>query len=304
MEIHFLGTGAGVPSKQRNGSATALRFLSGQKGAWLFDCGEATQHRLLDSTLRPPMFEAIFITHMHGDHIYGLPGFLGSRSFMGGTTPLTLYGPPGIKRFITISLEASGTYLNYPLFVNEVRAGEKIETDRGAVEVVKLDHTVLSFGYRFTEPARRGRVRKEYLVKKGLPPGPLYKQLQEKKDVVTEDGTVVRWKDALEPDRPGRVISIAGDTKPSKGSRTLAENAEVLIHEGTFSENLKDHAGQFGHSTAKEAAIIARDGKAKHLILTHISPRYEKELEILREEAAREFSNISVAYDGFVYKVK
>lgn len=152
MEFVFLGTGAGVPSKGRNVSAIALQLLEERGQTWLFDCGEATQHQILHTSVRPRRIEKIFITHLHGDHIFGLPGLLGSRSFQGGTTPLTVYGPKGIKQFIEVALSVSTTHVKYPLEVVEItEEGTVFEDNEFYVETKRLSHGIECFGYRIVE---------------------------------------------------------------------------------------------------------------------------------------------------------
>ncbi|WP_337020230.1 MBL fold metallo-hydrolase, partial [Oceanobacillus massiliensis] len=151
MELVFLGTGAGVPSKERNVSAVALTLLQELGSIWLFDCGEATQHRILDTSIKPRKIDKIFITHLHGDHIYGLPGLLSSRSFQAGDQLLTLYGPRGIKEFITTSLKVSGTHLSYPLEIVEITEGKILDGDKFSVYAKQLDHRITCFGYRIEE---------------------------------------------------------------------------------------------------------------------------------------------------------
>src|SRR5699024_300769 len=147
MELIFLGTGAGVPSKNRNVSAIALTLLQELNEIWLFDCGEATQHQILNTSIKPGKISKVFISHLHGDHIYGLPGFLSSRSFQGGEDPLTVYGPKGIQNYIEVSLKTTGTHLTYPLQVVEYEEGELFSNDKFTVTCQKLKHRVPSYGF-------------------------------------------------------------------------------------------------------------------------------------------------------------
>jgi len=147
MDLYFLGTGAGVPSKQRNVSSIALQLLQERGSTWLFDCGESTQHQILHTNIRPRRLEKIFITHLHGDHIFGLPGLLGSRSFQGGDTPLTVYGPKGIQAYLETSLSVSGTKLAYDLQIIEVEEGTIYEDNHLTVSCFALEHGMPSFGY-------------------------------------------------------------------------------------------------------------------------------------------------------------
>lgn len=151
MEITFLGTGAGVPSKERNVSALALSLLQEENHIWLFDCGEATQHQILHTSIKPRKINKIFITHLHGDHIFGLPGFLSSRSFQGGEEELTIYGPKGIKQFVETSIQISQSHLSYPIHYIEIEDGSVIKEHNFTIHVKQLDHGIPSYGYRIEE---------------------------------------------------------------------------------------------------------------------------------------------------------
>ena len=151
VKVFFLGTGAGVPAKARNVTSIALKLLDERRAIWLFDCGEATQHQILHTTIKPRRIEKVFITHLHGDHIYGLPGLLSSRSHQGGKEKLTVYGPKGLKEYIDISLSVSQTYLQYPLEIIEIDEGVICSDDQFIVSAKKLDHGIPSYGYRIVE---------------------------------------------------------------------------------------------------------------------------------------------------------
>ncbi|WP_026676851.1 ribonuclease Z [Fictibacillus gelatini] len=304
MEIQFLGTGAGMPSKQRNVTAVALTFLQ-SANVWLFDCGEATQHQILHTSIRPRKIEKIFITHMHGDHIFGLPGLLGSRSFQSGDSPLVIYGPEGIRQFVETSLKVSETHLTYPFEVVEIEEGLIFEDSEYRVFSKKLDHVIDSFGYRIEEKERPGKLKASLLKAKGIPPGPIYKKLKDGEDVKLQDGLVLYSREFLTSPLPGRVVAILGDTRYCENAIALAKNADVLVHEATFSADLSEHAQLFGHATTKQAAEIAVRAGAKQLILTHISSRYQKEeIDRLLEEAKTIFENTTIAEDFSVYALK
>ncbi|MDX1259943.1 ribonuclease Z [Exiguobacterium sp. K1] len=285
MEFYFLGTGAGMPSKQRNVSAIALLH---PKMTWLFDCGEATQHQMLHSPIKPRKVSTIFITHLHGDHIFGLPGFISTRAALEGTTLLTIFGPKGIKEWLEATLRITGTYLRYPLDVIEVEAGQSYEQEGFHIHVEALEHRFLAYGYRVEGQEEKGALRVEALKQLGIPSGPLYRQIKQEETFVFE-GTEYQSTDFLGEPKPGIKLAVLGDTVPCEGSLRLAEKVDVLVHEATFADSEQDHAGRFGHSTARQAAEIALKAGAKKLLLTHISARYVDQEQRLEAEAREVF---------------
>ncbi|UTE76246.1 ribonuclease Z [Rossellomorea sp. KS-H15a] len=304
MELLFLGTGAGVPAKLRNVTSIALKLLEERGAVWLFDCGEATQHQILHTSLKPRRIEKIFITHLHGDHIYGLPGLLGSRSFQGGETKLTVYGPKGIKEFIEVSLSVSRTHLQYPLEVVEIEEGVIFQDEGFSVEAMGLDHALPTFGYRVIEKAKPGVLQVDQLRERGVQPGPLYKKLKCGETVRLEDGTEVDGKDFLGPSIPGRVVTILGDTRFCSNAMELSKNADVLVHEATFNRDQEEMAREYYHSTTKQAGETALQAGARRLFLTHISSRYAKESwEELEKEARDVFPESYMARDFMEYVI-
>ncbi|MGX4669523.1 ribonuclease Z [Cerasibacillus sp. JNUCC 74] len=298
MELIFLGTGAGVPSKERNVSALALSLLQEQNSIWLFDCGEGTQHQILHSSIKPRKVNKIFITHMHGDHIYGLPGFLSSRSFQGGTTPLTIYGPKELKQFVEISLQLSETHLTYPLSIVEVADNMELKLDHFTVYVELLDHGIPSFGYRIIEKEKPGELLVDKLKSLGIKPGPIYQQIKENETVTIPNKGIIYRKDVVGPPKQGKIITIIGDTRYSPRFVSLARNADVLVHEATFRHDKEMLAHQYFHSTTSQAARLALESNCKQLILTHISSRYQQEEnDQLLQEATAIFPNTKLAYD-------
>lgn len=299
MEILFLGTGAGVPAKMRNVSSLVLKLLEERGCLWLFDCGEATQHQILHTSIKPRRIEKIFITHLHGDHIYGLPGLLSSRSFQGGDSMVTVYGPKGIKEYIDISLQVSGTYLKYPLEIIEVAEGIVFEDDQFMVEVRKLDHGIPSYGYRVIEKDRPGSLLVEKLQEAKIPPGPLYKKIKAGEDVILEDGTRLDSSQFRGEDIKGRIVTILGDTRLCDNAYSLASQADLLIHEATFAKDEEQLAHDYFHSTTRQAAMVAKEVGVKQLCLTHISSRYDKKASQLLVEEAREVFPATVIAEDF-----
>ncbi|WP_027724387.1 ribonuclease Z [Tuberibacillus calidus] len=296
MELIFLGTGAGMPSKPRNVSALALMMPEYNGDVWLFDCGEATQHQILRTNIKLSKLTKIFISHLHGDHIFGLPGLLASRSQQGESL-LQLYGPEGLKDFVEWTLKLSHTHLTYPLEVVEVKSGQVVCEQNLSVSAAPLDHVVCSFGFRIVEADKPGALLVDKIqTELGIAPGPIYKRFKEAPSVVLPDGRTVNTTDYIGPPKKGRVLTVISDTRPTPQAIELAKNADVLVHEATFTQDREEGANAFGHSTARQAAEIARKAGVGKLILTHISSRY-REKEPLLEEATAVFPNTVIAED-------
>ncbi|MFT8323113.1 MAG: ribonuclease Z [Bacillus sp. (in: firmicutes)] len=304
MELQFLGTGAGIPAKSRNVTSIALKLLEERGSIWLFDVGEATQHQILHTSIKPKRVEKIFITHLHGDHLYGLPGFLASRSFQGGETPVAIYGPKGVKSYIETCLSISQTYLKYELQVVEIEEGTIFEDEGFKVEARLLEHGVPSFGYRVIEKDRPGKLLIDRLQKYGLTPGPLFKKIKSGEDITLENGIYLKSEDFVGPAIKGRIITILGDTRVCKSASLLAQDATVLVHEATFASKEEELAREYFHSTTIQAASIAKEAKVKQLILTHISARYERcQTDELLAEAQSVFPKADIAEDFKVFPI-
>lgn len=308
MELEFLGTGAGSPSKFRNVTSVALKLLDEINEVWLFDVGEGTQHQILRTTIRPRKVTKIFITHLHGDHIFGLPGFLSSRSFQGaeGIIPLTIYGPVGIQQFVENSMEISQTHLSYPLkFVEfDDKSGIAFEDGHFKVMYEELDHRIKCFGYRVEEKDYPGELKVDQLQALGVRPGPIYGQLKAGKMVTLEDGTQLNGKDFIGSPKKGRVVSILGDTRKTDGIDRLAIDADVLVHESTFGKGEAKLARSYYHSTCIQAAQTAQRDHVKKLLLTHISARYVGSMiKQLQNDAREIFNNTWVVRDFDTYNV-
>ncbi|MEH7883036.1 ribonuclease Z [Bacillus sp. JJ1609] len=298
MDVFFLGTGAGVPAKLRNVTSIALKLLEERGAVWLFDCGEATQHQILHTSIKPRRIEKIFITHLHGDHIYGLPGLLSSRSFQGGESLVTVYGPAGIREFIEVSLKISKSYLKYPIEIIEIEDGVIFEDDQFTVEARLLEHGIPSYGYRIVERDRPGTLLADKLVAAGVKPGPDYKKIKNGEEVILEDGRVIHPEEFVGPPQKGRIVTILGDTRVCENAVLLANDADLLIHEATFSADEEALAHEYFHSTTLQAADTALKGRAKKLCLTHISSRYDRnDWKQLEAEAVKVFSNTVISED-------
>ena len=305
MEFEFLGTGAGIPSKGRNVSAVALKLLDELNEVWLFDCGEATQHQILSTNIRPRKITKIFLTHLHGDHIFGLPGFLSSRSFQGGEEALTIYGPPKVEQFVLTSLRVSGTKLSYPLnFVPLTDDGVVFENDKFKVTAAKMEHRVPSFGFRVEEKSRPGELLIDELAQYKIKSGPIFGQLKAGKTVTLDDGTVLDGKDFIGKAKPGRIVTIIGDTRKNANIEKLAQDADILVHEATFGKEEGKLAHAYYHSTSVQAANVAKKCGVKKLLLTHISSRYTGKMAYkLQKEAKNIFPSSQIVNDFDIIEV-
>jgi len=296
MELTFLGTGAGVPSTKRNVSSTALRLDSGE--VWLFDCGEATQHQILSSTITLSRLTKIFITHLHGDHIFGLPGLLGSRSFQGGESELKIYGPKGLAHFIDTAVKISGTHLRYPLQFVEIEDDFQVQEQGFTIKVALLEHGIDSFAYRIEEADKTGALNVEKLKSLGVQPGPIYQELKNGDSITLDNGKVVHAGEVVGPPIKGRHLVYCGDSRFNGKTIDFALNADLLIHEATFSAQMASLAYEYYHSTTEEAARIAKTANVKKLLLNHISSRYqEADIVDLIREARAVFANTDIVED-------
>lgn len=279
MDIQFLGTGAGQPSKGRNVSSLVLKLLDEINEVWMFDCGEGTQQQILETTIRPRKVKKIFITHLHGDHVLGLPGFLASRAFQASEeqTDVDLYGPVGIKSFVMTSLRVTGSRLPYRINFHEFdehSLGLILETDKFMVHAEALDHSVFCVGYRVTQKDLEGTLDAEALLAAGVPFGPLFGKVKNGQDITLPDGTEIIAKDFISEPRKGKVVTILGDTRKTDASVRLGLGADVLIHEATYGKGDEQIAKKHGHSTNIQAAEVAKSAFAKRLLLNHISARF------------------------------
>ena len=306
MQITFLGTSSGVPTRSRNVSSVALR-LPQRAEMWLFDCGEGTQHQIMRSDLKISQISRIFVTHMHGDHIFGLCGLLATCGLAGNAQRIDIYGPPKLEEYIRACCRLSQTHFSYPVQVHTVQPGLIFEDDEFTVHCVRLEHRVTTFGYRVAEKDRLGRFDVEKAKALSIPPGRVYGQLKRGETVTLLDGRQIKGTDLVGPTEVGRKLAYCTDTIFCDGAVELAQDADLLIHEATFSHQDAELAFQRLHSTSTMAAQVALTAQVKRLIMTHFSPRYapgnNQELKDLLEEARAIFPATDMAYDFFTCEV-
>lgn len=296
MDLHLtlLGTAASVPTAARGTSATLIA-RGGER--WLVDCGEGTQRQFLRSGIGLVDLDLILITHLHGDHYLGLPGLLKTYALRGRTRPLPVVGPRGLVRLFETLRPVIGR-LPYRVELDErepARAGVVWESEGGRIEPFATRHTVPSMGYALVEEDRPGTFDVEAAVALGVTPGPDFGILQRGGEVTTAAGLVVRPEQVLGEARSGRRVLITGDTEPCGATLDAAEGAQLLIHEATFLDADRDRARETGHTTAREAAVLAREAKVGLLVLTHLSSRcFPRDV---RQEAEAVFPDVAVARD-------
>ncbi|MDI3326685.1 ribonuclease Z [Pontibacterium granulatum] len=275
MQITFLGTSSGTPTRSRNVSAIAVG-LERTREWYLVDCGEGTQHRLLRAPLSLLKLRAVLITHMHGDHCYGLPGMLASAQLSGRAEPLTLIGPRALEPFLQAMMQFAELSLDYELHFIDVADNELVWDALGMrITRCKLSHRVPSYGYRFEETNVERRLLVEKLREEGIPSGPEWNRLQKGERITLEDGRILDGLCYSQPSRKGRVVVVGGDNDQPALLEPLCEDADLLVHESTYTLEIAAKVGpEPQHSTAAQVAEFAERVGLSHLILTHFSPRY------------------------------
>lgn len=270
IEIVTLGTGSAIPNILRNHSSTAI-IRDGD--IYLFDCGEATQHQIQKVGLRHSKIQAIFISHLHGDHVFGLPGLLTTLGLNGRDIPLSVYGPPGIKEYVGEMLRLVSAMVEYPLHVIEMQADKEYDLDEVHVTALPLKHGVITYGFRFREDDKPGKFDLDRAAALGIPVGPLFGELQNGNSIEW-NGRTIQPSDVLGESRRGCVLAYILDTEPCENAKKLAKNADAALFDGTYTEEDVDYARRGQHSTHKEACAMAQEAGVRMLILTHFSQRY------------------------------
>jgi len=309
MKLTFLGTGAAIPTKYRSHPSIALKF-DGE--IFLFDCGENTQRQIIFTDVSPMKINNIFISHLHGDHILGIPGLLQSIAFQGRTKPLNIYGPPETHEMIKNMLNIGYHSVDYPINVYEISTEnpEKIiSSENFEVYTFPVTHSVPALAYVFKQ-VKKPQLNLEKAKRLGLSVGPDLKKLKDGYSVELKDGSVITPNDVTIPPKKGICIGYSGDTIPIGEFADFLKDLEcsLLIHEATFDSTMQKNAIDTMHSTISEALDITKKSGAKTVIITHISARYDNVLPF--EETVVEFKSenpdieVLIAEDFLEYPLK
>ncbi|WMW22512.1 ribonuclease Z [Methanolobus mangrovi] len=293
LRVTFLGTGGSLPTPERNPSAI---MVNREGELMLFDCGEGTQQQMMRAKTGMKALSSIFITHFHADHILGIPGLIQTMSFHGRTEPLKIYGPHWVHEFAKI-LSALGYYkLRFEIDAIDLNPGDIIKRDEYSIMALKTEHSIPSLGYALIENERIGKFNRQKAIDLGVQPGPLFSKLH-RGESVEVDGKLIHSKDVVGDGRPGRKIVYTGDTRPCKAILEASKDADLLIHDSTLASDQQEWAIESMHSTAQEAAALAKEANVLRLVLTHISSRYSDDASQLFEEAKDIFEKVVVAED-------
>ncbi len=293
LRVIFLGTGGSLPTRNRNPSA----IMVNRKGELLlFDCGEGTQQQMMRARTGMMSLSSIFVSHFHADHFLGIPGLIQTMSFIGRKEPLLIYGPEGTREFTEL-FKAFGFFnFKYEIYGIQLKPGDIVERKDYVIRALKTEHSIPSLGYALIENPRPGRFNREKAVELGIPPGPLFAELQ-KGNSLEIDGKFVKPEDVMGSLRPGRTVVYSGDTRPCESILEASRDADLLIHDCSFSDEMTDWAEESGHSTAGEVAALAKEARVRRLILTHISSRYTDDVEPILNDSIKIFKNVVVAED-------
>ena len=300
LSIIFLGTGGSWPTIKRNVTSIAVK-RGGE--IILFDCGEGTQRQFQKSKLSYMQISKIFITHFHGDHFLGIPGLVQTMQLNDREIPLHIFGPKGINQLVKQLLSLGYFKPNYEIISHEIDEETTLDFNEYFIKIIRVNHGVPTLGYCLEEKMRPGKFNKSKALKLGIPEGPLFSKIQKGQTIILKDGKKIIPEMILGPPRKGRKIVISGDTRPIDKMVAFANHADVLIHEATFDSSLEEISMEYGHTTASQAAEIAKKANVERLFLNHISPRY-LDNKVLEEEAKKVFKKSIVPKDFQHFEIK
>ena len=299
LSVTFLGTGAACPTVERNVAALAIQR---EGETLLFDCGEGTQRQMMRYGVGFS-FRELFLTHYHSDHFLGVIGLFRTMGLLDRKDGVALYGPKGAQRILSAALSVGIERTRFPVEILEVKPGDRLGRGEYELAVFETEHRADTVGYALVEHDRLGRFDPDRARELGIPEGPLWGQIHRGKQVTLPDGRTIAADTLVGPPRPGRTVVYTGDTRPHSAVVRAAKGADLLIHEATFGDDERVRAEETGHSTAREAAEVARDAGVGRLVLTHISPRYSRDAPELVAEAQEVFPETIVARDGLTVEV-
>ena len=279
MKLVFLGTSAAQPTENRGLSCICLE-RDGE--ILMFDAGEAAQISYMKSGLGWNKKMKIFVTHLHGDHCVGILGLLQTMSMQNRSEPLEIFGPGGIEEFIAANIKVLNFGLSFPILINTIKDEKIFEDEKFSIHTCKANHSITAFSYLFKEKDKPGRFNIEKAKELGIPEGELWNKLQNGNEITVNEKKI-KPEQVLGEKRPGKKIGISGDTMPTKELEEFFQECDYLVFDSTFLETEKQKAQDTCHSTAKQAATVARNAKVKNLVLTHFSARYRDEVEHLKE---------------------
>jgi ribonuclease Z len=298
IRLTFLGTAAARPTVGRNVSSLSVQR---EGDLFLFDCGEGTQRQMMRYGTGFGV-QAIFLSHVHADHLLGIPGLLRTMALQGRTDPITLYGPVGSGRVLKSVASLGADRVKFNVCVEECRDGEGLAAPDYAIVAFEVEHGTPALGWALVEEPRPGRFDVELARELGIPEGPLFGRLHRGEDVEVEGKTISAAR-LVGPPRPGRTVVYSGDTRPCASTVRRAEGADLLVHEATFAEEERERAHQTFHSTAADAARVAADAGVRQLVLTHLSARYSDDPRAIEAEACAIFPSARVARDGLSVEI-
>ena len=300
LSIRLLGTSASRPTVERNVSSLAIQR---EGETFMFDCGEGTQRQMMRYGVSFAL-EDIFFTHMHADHLLGVVGLIRTMALQGRTEPLRLWGPRGSARVLRRAESLGFERASFPVEVLELEAGQRVERKDFAIVGFAVDHRgSASLGYALVESERKGRFNPDRARELGIPEGPLWGQIHRGIAVTLDDGRVIEPSELVGPKRSGRKVVVTGDTRPCEATIEASRDADLLIHEATFGDEEAPRAIETGHSTAREAAQVAREAGVRRLLLTHFSARYSRDAVELEREAKTLFAETLIGKDGMEIEV-
>lgn len=295
LSVHFLGTSASRPTIERSVPSLAV-VREGE--TLLIDCGEGTQRQMMRYGIGFSLAD-IFFTHYHTDHVVGAIGLLRTLALQGRSEPMRLWGPTGAERMLGRVVSFGFDRLSFPVEITELAPDTRVQRDGYTIHAYPVSHgPARALGYAIVEEERKGRFDPEEAARLGVPEGPLWGQLHRGLTVTLPDGRTVSPETIVGARRPGRRVVITGDTRPCEATIEVARDADLLVHEATFGEEEAERARETGHSTAREAAEVAKAAGVRRLALTHVSARYSRDATELHREAKAVFRDVTIAKDG------